>query len=126
MRNFPVEGGKELVKSFCEFLQSQVPLTNDINVEFLDTRQGSMTTGIRYPGSKIQVLSSGRLPIDVLRTISHEWIHEFQTQKLGVDDTKPIKDIGGDEENMCNILTGVFIKQFEQGNPEFDGVLYNE
>jgi hypothetical protein len=126
MRNFPVEGGKELVKNFCEFLQSQVPLTNDINVEFLDTRQGSMTTGIRYPGSKIQVLSSGRLPIDVLRTISHEWIHEFQTQKLGVDDTKPIKDIGGDEENMCNILTGVFIKQFEQGNPEFDGVLYNE
>ena len=126
MKNFPVEGGKELVKSFCEFLQSQVPLTNDINVEFLDTRQGSMTTGIRYPGSKIQVLSSGRLPIDVLRTISHEWIHEFQTQKLGVDDTKPIKDIGGDEENMCNILTGVFIKQFEQGNPEFDGVLYNE
>lgn len=126
MKNFPVEGGKKLVKSFCEFLQSQVPLTNDITVEFLDTRQGSMTTGVRYPGNKIQALSSGRLPIDVLRTLSHEWIHEFQTQKLGVDDSKPIQDIGGPEENMCNVLTGIFIKQFEQSNPEFDGMLYNE
>ena len=76
--------------------------------------------------NKIQVLSSGRLPIDVLRTLSHEWIHEFQTQKLGVDDSKQIQDIGGPEENMCNVLTGIFIKQFEQNNPEFDGILYNE
>ena len=126
MKSFPVEGGKELVKNFCEFLQSQVPLTNDITVEFLDTRQGSMTTGVRYPGNKIQVLSASRLPIDVLRTLSHEWVHEFQTQKLGVDDSKQIQDIGGPEENMCNVLTGIFIKQFEQNNPEFDGILYNE
>lgn len=126
MKSFPVEGGEELVKNFCEFLQSQVPLTNDITVEFLDTRQGSMTTGVRYPGNKIQVLSASRLPIDVLRTLSHEWLHEFQTQKLGVDDSKPIQDIGGPEENMCNVLTGIFIKQFEQNNPEFDGILYNE
>jgi hypothetical protein len=126
MKNFPVEGGEELVKSFCEFLQKQVPLSNGITVEFLGSREGSMTTGVRHPGNKIQVLSSGRLPIDVLRTLSHEWIHEFQTQKLGVDDSKPIQDIGGPEENMCNILTGIFIKQFEQNNPEFDGILYNE
>jgi hypothetical protein len=124
MKNFPVEGGKELVRSFSEFLQSQSPLINDITIEFLDTRQGKMTTGVRYPGNKIQVLSSGRLPIDVLRTLSHEWIHEFQTQKLGVDDSKPIQDIGGPEENMCNVLSGIFIKQFEQTHPEFDDILY--
>ena len=126
MNNFPAEGGKELVKSFGEFLQSQVPLTDGITIEFVDTRQGNMTTGVRYPGSKIQVLSSGRLPIDILRTLSHEWIHEFQTQKLGVDDSKPIQDIGGPEENMCNVLSGIFIKQFEQAHPEFDDILYGE
>jgi hypothetical protein len=126
MKNFPVEGGKELVKSFSEFLQSQLPLSNDIVIEFLSSRQGEMTTGVRYPGNKIQVLSSGRLPIDVLRTLSHEWVHEYQTQKLGVDDTKPIQDIGGPEENMSNVLSGIFIKQFEQSNPEFGDVLYNE
>jgi hypothetical protein len=124
MKNFPIQGGEELVKSFSEFLQSQSPLTNDITIEFLDTRQGDMTTGVRYFGNKIQVLSSGRLPIDILRTLSHEWIHEFQTQKLGVDDSKPIRDIGGPEENMCNVLSGIFIKQFEQTHPEFDDVLY--
>lgn len=126
MKNFPVEEGKELVRSFSEFLQSQSPLTNDIIIEFVDTREGNMTTGVRYPGSKIQVLSSGRLPIDILRTLSHEWIHEFQTQKLGVDDSKPIQDIGGPEENMCNVLSGIFVKQFEQTHPEFDNILYGE
>lgn len=124
IKNFPVDGGEELVESFSTFLQSQVPLKTDIVIEFLDTRQGDMTTGVRYPGNKIQVLSSGRLPIDVLRTLSHEWIHEFQTQKLGVDDSKPIQDIGGPEENMCNVLSGIFIKQFEQTHPEFDDILY--
>jgi len=126
MKNFPIEKGEELVRVFCEFLQSQSSLNNDIIIEFLDTRQGSMTTGVRYPGNKIQVLSAGRLPIDVLRTLSHEWVHEFQTQKLGVDDSKPIQDIGGPEENMCNVLSGIFIKQFEQTYPEFDDILYGK
>ena len=126
MKNFPVEGGEELIKSFSEFLQSQIPLTNEITIEFVNTRKGNMTTGVRYPGNKIQVLSSGRLPIDILRTLSHEWIHEFQTQKLGVDDSKPIQDIGGPEENMCNVLSGIFIKQFEQSHPEFDDILYGQ
>ena len=126
MKNFPIEKGEELVRVFCEFLQSQSSLNNDIIIEFLDTRQGSMTTGVRYPGNKIQVLSAGRLPIDVLRTLSHEWVHEFQTQKLGVDDSKPIQDIGGPEENMCNVLSGIFIKKFEQTYSEFDDILYGE
>ena len=48
------------------------------------------------------------------------------TKKLGLKDNQRIQDIGGPEENMCNVLTGIFIKQFEQTHPEFDGVLYNE
>ena len=126
IKDFPVEGGEELVKPFSEFLQSQVPLSSDMTIEFVNEREGDMTTGVRYPGSKIQVLSAGRMPIDILRTLSHEWIHEFQTQKLGVDDTKPIQDIGGPEENMCNILSGVFIKRFEKDHPEFGNLLYGE
>ena len=126
IKNFPIEGGEELIKVFCEFLQSQLPLSNDITVEFLGNREGSMTTGVRYPGNKIQVLSLGRLPIDVLRTLSHEWVHEYQNQKMGVDDSKPIQDIGGPEENMSNVLSGVFIKLFEKDYPEFESILYGE
>jgi hypothetical protein len=126
VKNLPHEDSKDLIKVFCEFLQMQLPLSNDITIEFLDSREGSMTTGVRYPGNKIQVLSSGRLPIDIMRTLSHEWVHEYQTQKMGVDDTKPIQDIGGPEENMSNVLSGIFIKQFEQAHPEFDSILYGE
>ena len=116
----------DFFNDFIKYLQKIKPLRNDVTIKFLGERKGNMTTGVRYPGSKIQVLSTGRLPIDVLRTLSHEWIHEFQTQKLGVDDSKPIQDIGGPEENMCNILSGVFVKQFEKDHPEFGDLLYGE
>jgi hypothetical protein len=85
-----------------------------------------MTTGVRMPGNEIFVLAKGRLLIDILRTVSHEWIHEFQSQKMGVKDNVKIQDIGGPEENMCNILSGVFIKKFEKKYPEFSKVTYGE
>lgn len=125
-KNFPHEGCEDLVKSFCGFLQSQLPLSKNIVIEFLEKREGTMTTGVRYPGNQIQVLSSGRLPIDILRTLSHEWVHEYQNQKMGVDDTKPIQDIGGPEENMSNVLSGVLIKLFEKDYPQFENILYGQ
>jgi hypothetical protein len=122
IKSFPVEGGEELVKGFCEFLQKQVPLTNDITIEFLDTRQGSMTTGVRYPGNKIQVLSASRLPIDVLRTLSHEWVHEYQMTILNRNKGK---NIGGKNENEANAESGIIIKKFEKRFPNFEKLMYD-
>jgi hypothetical protein len=85
-----------------------------------------MTTGVRMPDNEIVVLAKGRLLIDILRTISHEWAHEFQYQKMGVGDDVKIQDIGGPEENMCNILSGIFIKKFEKKYPELSSVNYGE
>ena len=125
MKNFPVEGGENLVRAFAELLQTQMPLKNDIKIEFLEQRQGEMTTGVRFP-DRIDVLSVGRLPIDVLRTLSHEWVHEFQHQKLGLSNNEKIQDIGGPEENMANALSGVLVKRFEKDHPEFENLLYGE
>jgi hypothetical protein len=123
---FPKEEEVSVIKKFLQFLQSQVPLNKKVQITFTDAREVPMTTGVRMPGNEIFVLAKGRLLIDILRTVSHEWVHEFQNQKMGVKDNVKIQDIGGPEENMCNVLTGIFIKQFEQNNPEFDGILYNE
>jgi hypothetical protein len=85
-----------------------------------------MTTGVRFPKGEIFVLSGNRLLIDILRTLCHEWVHEFQHQKMGLKDNAKIQNIGGPEENMCNVLSGIFIKKFEKQFPKHSKVLYGE
>jgi hypothetical protein len=41
-------------------------------------------------------------------------------------DNEKIQNIGGPEENMCNILSGIFIKKFDKEFPEYSDVLYGE
>jgi len=133
MRVFLKKMGKSLkkeeinvIKKFVQFLQTQLPLKQDLRIILTDTRTPPMTTGVRNPNNEIVVLIKGRLLIDILRTISHEWVHEFQNQKMGVRDDVKIQDIGGPEENMCNILSGIFIKKFEKKYPEFSEITYGE
>jgi hypothetical protein len=123
---FPQKNEILVIKKFLQFLQSQLPLNQEVRITFTDSREIPMTTGVRMPDNEIVVLAKGRLLIDILRTISHEWAHEFQYQKMGVGDDVKIQDIGGPEENMCNILSGIFIKKFEKKYPELSSVNYGE
>jgi hypothetical protein len=120
------EKSTSTIKKFLNFLQNKLSLTNDVKFVFVDKRNGDMTTGVRLPKHTIHVLSKGRLLIDILRTISHEWVHEYQHQKMGYKDTDKIQDIGGPEENMSNVLSGIFIKQFQKKYPNLNKVVYNE
>ena len=123
---FPKKNEILVIKKFLQFLQSQSPLNKEVRITFTDSREIPMTTGVRMPDNEIVVLAKGRLLIDILRTVAHEWVHEFQYQKMGVRDDVKIQDIGGPEENMCNILSGIFIKKFEKKYPEFSEVTYGE
>ena len=114
----------EVISSFVKFLQSQLPLSSDVEIKFVDDQNETGTTGVRMPGSKINILVKGRMLIDILRTLSHEWVHEYQTQEMGVDEKEKIQDIGGPEENMSNVLSGIFIKKFDKQNPDFKDRLY--
>jgi hypothetical protein len=114
----------EVISAFVKFLQSQIPLSSDTQINFTDNQKETGTTGVRMPGSNISVLFKGRMLVDILRTLSHEWVHEFQYQKLGLEDNAKIQNIGGPEENMSNILSGIFIKKFDKQNPDFKDKLY--
>ena len=85
----------EVISSFIKFLQSQIPLSSDVEVNLTGNQSTTGTTGVRKPGSKMYILAKGRMLIDILRTISHEWVHEYQYQEMGLDDKKKIQDIGG-------------------------------
>lgn len=116
----------KLIKDFISLLQQEVSLQKDVYINFDGQRDGQMTTGVRRPGHRIHVLTKDRLLIDVLRTLAHEWTHEFQHQKLGLKDDQQIQDIGGPEENMANVLSGIFVKKFAKKFPKYLKTMYGE
>lgn len=116
----------EVINEFIRYLQTEIPLVKNISITLVGERNGGMTTGVRRTNGDIHVLCKDRLLIDILRTISHEWVHEYQFQKMGVDEKKKIQDIGGPEENMANVLSGIFIKKFQKQNPNLEPSMYNE
>ena len=112
-----------VIKNFISFLQDELPLTSDIEIYFLDNKNENMTTGVRLR-NMMGILSKGRMLIDVLRTLAHEWVHEYQHQKMGLDDSQKYQDIGGPVENMSNTLSGIFVKKFEKLNSNSQSILY--
>jgi hypothetical protein len=114
----------KVLTDFVKFQQENLPLNKDVNLFFVNNRDNNMTTGVRMPQSEISVLAKGRLLIDILRTLSHEWVHEYQHQKMGVDDFSKSPDIGGPHENMANALSGIFMKRFQKEYPQHSEVLY--
>jgi hypothetical protein len=115
-----------VIDNFIKLLQSELVLSDDVYINFVENRDSSMTTGVRRPNNEILVLSGNRLLVDILRTLAHEWVHEYQYQKMGLRDDQPIQDIGGKEENMANALSGVMVKKFAKKHPKLENILYGE
>jgi hypothetical protein len=82
-----------------------------------------MSTGSYMPKDKIFVLVGDRLNRDILRTLAHELIHEYQYNDLGL---KKSKDIGGRNENQANSIAGELIKKFEQKYPSKEKEMYKK
>lgn len=111
----------DFFNDFIKYLQKQYPLKNDITIKFLGERVGSMTTGQRNQKNELLVLSKGRMNRDILRTLAHEWVHEYQRTIL-----KRHKgpDIGGKNEDEANSKSGEIMKQYEKAHPKDVNKMY--
>lgn len=114
----------DVVSKFLKFANSEIKLINDVKIELVDDRTENMTTGVRLSKHHIKVLCKDRMLIDILRTIGHEWVHEYQHQKMGVKDTDKMQKIGGWGENMANAVSGILIKKFIKKHKELEDVIY--
>jgi hypothetical protein len=105
----------EFFNDFIKYLQIEYPLKLDVTIKFVGERVGDMTTGQRNTKDELLVLSKNRMNRDILRTLAHEWIHEYQRTIL-----KRHKgpDIGGKNENEANSESGVIIKKYEKSHPK--------
>ena len=113
-------GSEEInvIQDFLRFCQKNSPLKKDVDIHLLGERYGKMTTGSEISG-KIRVLAGGRMLIDILRTIAHEWVHEFSRQRN-------IKLQGLiSQENYANSEAGIMLRMYEKSNPQLTALLYN-
>lgn len=126
IRNFFDSQEIEVIREYITFLQKQLPLSEGVNIEFTGNRPYDMTTGLRMRPVGIVVLAKDRLLADILRTITHEWVHEYQHQKLGLTEKEKKQNIGGPDENLANILSGIMFKKFEKSNEKYKKIIYGE
>ena len=109
-----------IIQSFTKFAQTNSPLKRDVEIILMDQRLGGMSTGSEITGT-IKVLAKDRMLIDILRTVAHEWTHEFARQrkiKLQGYNTQS-------QEDYANVEAGIMVRVFEKQNPEFVALLYN-
>lgn len=109
-----------VIQDFLRFCQKNSPLKKDVDIQLLGERFGKMTTGSEITG-KIKVLAGGRMLIDILRTIAHEWVHEFARQRnIKLQGFNTIS-----QENYANSEAGIMIRMYEKSNPQLTALLYN-
>lgn len=111
----------KLIDLFLRFLQKQFPLKHDLKIFFVSNREGKMTTGSRNDEDEIKVLTKGRIYRDILRTLAHEWVHEYQRDVL---EWEHGPDIGGRNEDMANSEAGSLMKMFERIYPDLEDKMY--
>jgi Fe-Mn family superoxide dismutase len=112
---------KNFVEKFIDLLQKEYPLKTNLKIMFLNDRNGEMSTGSRRGDNLIKVLAKGRLNRDIMRTLAHEWVHEYQMTILK---RKQGPNIGGVNEDEANAFAGQIVKKFEESYPELESIMY--
>ena len=89
----------------------------------MDKKQDDMTTGsYNKEKSRIRVLFGGRMMADILRTLSHEWSHAYDSEKLKIKDRR---DVGGKSEDYANSKSGEYTKMFIKKNKKIENEIFN-
>jgi len=110
----------KFIEDFINYLQKTYPLKEEVKIHFLGNRLGDMTTGSRKEGY-LKILSKNRMNRDILRTLGHEWVHEYQMKVLNRD-MGP--NIGDKNEDEANSESGKIVKKFEKDNPDSEPMMY--
>jgi Fe-Mn family superoxide dismutase len=117
----PNKEQESLINKFIDNLKKSHPLKDDITVIFQNKRTGTMTTGSRSDTHKLKILVKDRINRDILKTLSHEWVHEYQRTVLN---RKQGKDVGGKNEDEANAKAGKEVKSFEYKNKKIEKTIY--
>jgi hypothetical protein len=68
-----------------------------------------------FDGNKIRVVTTGRHPMDIMRTLAHEIVHWKQMQ-TGMEMSG---EDGSEAENQANAIAGIIMRRFGERYPDY-------
>jgi hypothetical protein len=106
-----------ILKRFIVFLKRELNLTIDIPyilIDDVDFSKKNMAFGMMNSDGVIYISIINRHPIDILRTLSHEYVHYKQSIKGKVLKSNP----GSSSENEANAKAGEIMRKYGKLHPE--------
>lgn len=110
---------EDFIKSFLPFVKEELQINELPIIKVVDRIPGAdeKTFGCyKQEERTIYVVSKGRHPKDVLRTLAHEIVHYKQDLHDELDNESGIT--GSQEENEANAEAGVIMRNYSEQNPE--------
>ena len=101
---------ESILKKFLIFLKRELKFYYDIPiilVDDVDFSKNNKTFGMMY-SDKIVISIVNRHPIDILRTVAHEYIHHKQL----VDGKRLNGNAGSSSENEANAKAGEILRKY--------------
>lgn len=106
-----------ILKRFIVFLKRELTLTIDIPYILIDDADFSKKTwafGMMDSDGIIYISIINRHPLDILRTLAHEYVHYKQTIVGKIMNPNP----GSPSENEANAKAGEIIRKYGKLHPE--------
>lgn len=109
----------DFIKPFLPFVKEYLQINDLPIIKVVDCIPGADGTTFgcyKQEDGCIYIVSNGRHPKDVLRTLAHEIVHYKQDLHNELDDESGIT--GSEEENDANATAGVIMRNYSEQNPE--------
>ena len=106
-----------ILKRFISFLKRELSLTIDIPYVLIDDADFSKKNGafgMMNSDGIIYISIINRHPLDILRTVAHEFVHYKQSIKRLVMNSNP----GSPSENEANAKAGEIMRKYGKLHPE--------
>jgi hypothetical protein len=110
----------KFVKKFLPWVAEQLGIRQLPKIELLDRPMNTSFGTYDADNNCLYLVTAGRHPIDVLRTLAHELTHHKQNLAGQLDINSG--DTGTDEENEANANAGIIMRDFASANPEYFGM----
>jgi hypothetical protein len=106
-----------ILKKFIVFLKRELSLTIDIPYILIDDPDFSKKNrafGMMNSGGIVYISIINRHPLDILRTVAHEYVHYKQSIKRVAMNPNP----GSPSENEANAKAGEIMRKYGKLHPE--------
>ena len=106
-----------ILKKFLVFLKRELSLTIDIPYILIDDADFSKKNcafGMMNSDGIVYISIINRHPLDILRTVAHEYVHYKQSIKRTVMNSNP----GSPSENEANAKAGEIMRKYGKLHPE--------